>query len=162
MQHNTLCVMPNQQPTLESVASYGSVYTAVGCATTSVSLLDLTGGLVVRMFRGWLTGHDCRMLSSVCMLRIRLTRHHCMMVNTGCTLTERSGMQVAAGYVLHIGQADGAFTVGDKVVCQRDQQRRQRILPNHTFTHVLNYALREVLGDAVHQKGSIVLPDKLR
>ncbi|KAL0043139.1 hypothetical protein WJX79_010270 [Trebouxia sp. C0005] len=70
--------------------------------------------------------------------------------------------QVAAGYVLHIGQADGAFTVGDKVVCQRDQQRRQRILPNHTFTHVLNYALREVLGDAVHQKGSIVLPDKLR
>ncbi|KAA6428526.1 MAG: Alanyl-tRNA synthetase [Trebouxia sp. A1-2] len=69
---------------------------------------------------------------------------------------------VAAGYVLHIGQADGAFTVGDKVVCQRDQQRRQRILPNHTFTHVLNYALREVLGDAVHQKGSIVLPDKLR
>ncbi|DBB11178.1 hypothetical protein WJX82_002672 [Trebouxia sp. C0006] len=70
--------------------------------------------------------------------------------------------QVAAGYVLHIGQADGAFTVGDKVVCQRDQHRRQRILPNHTFTHVLNYALREVLGDEVHQKGSIVLPDKLR
>jgi len=82
--------------------------------------------------------------------------------HTDCTLTELSGTQVAAGYVLHIGQANGAFTVGDKVVCQRDQQRRQRILPNHTFTHVLNYALREVLGDDVHQKGSIVLPDKLR
>lgn len=70
--------------------------------------------------------------------------------------------QVAAGFVLHIGQADGPFSVGDKVVCQRDQQRRQRILPNHTFTHALNYALREVLGEDVHQKGSIVLPDKLR
>ena len=64
--------------------------------------------------------------------------------------------------MLHIGQADGGLKVGDRVSCQRDQQRRQRILPNHTFTHVLNYALREVLGDDVHQKGSIVQADKLR
>jgi len=43
---------------------------------------------------------------------------------------------------------------------QVDYERRGRIMPNHTMTHVLNWALREVLGDHVDQKGSIVLPDK--
>lgn len=41
-----------------------------------------------------------------------------------------------------------------------DYSRRAQIVPNHTFTHVLNFALRETLGDHVDQKGSIVLPDK--
>ncbi len=41
-----------------------------------------------------------------------------------------------------------------------DYVRRGKIVPNHTFTHVLNFALRKVLGDHVDQKGSIVLPER--
>ncbi|KAL4446750.1 hypothetical protein ABPG77_007994 [Micractinium sp. CCAP 211/92] len=70
---------------------------------------------------------------------------------------------VAAGYVLHIGPQPGTeIKVGDTVTAKVDYTRRNKIMPNHTFTHVLNYALRKVLGDHVDQKGSIVLPDRLR
>ncbi|WZZ60031.1 hypothetical protein YC2023_060138 [Brassica napus] len=43
-----------------------------------------------------------------------------------------------------------------------DYERRKLIAPNHTCTHMLNFALKEVLGDHIDQKGSIVLPEKLR
>ena len=43
-----------------------------------------------------------------------------------------------------------------------EYERRGRIVPNHTFTHVLNLALRDALGDHIDQKGSIVLPERLR
>lgn len=52
--------------------------------------------------------------------------------------------QVAAGYVLHVGEAaEGKLRVGDTVSADVDTIRRKRIVPNHTFTHVLNFALRE-------------------
>ena len=52
---------------------------------------------------------------------------------------------MAAGYVLHVGEAaEGTLRVGDTVSADVDIIRRARIVPNHTFTHVLNFALREV------------------
>ncbi|KAK7312790.1 hypothetical protein VNO77_36930 [Canavalia gladiata] len=70
-------------------------------------------------------------------------------------------VQVYGGFVLHIGNGTGV-SVGDKIICKVDYERRALIAPNHTCTHMLNFALREVLGNHVDQKGSIVLPEKLR
>ncbi|GIZ43701.1 hypothetical protein CKM354_000691800 [Cercospora kikuchii] len=72
-------------------------------------------------------------------------------------------VQQYAGYVMHTGYVGyGHLKVGDEVLAEYDELRRQPIRNNHTGTHVLNYALREVLGDDVNQKGSLVAPEKLR
>ena len=68
-----------------------------------------------------------------------------------------------AGYVLHVGKiTHGEIRVGDKVQVRVDHARRNPIQSNHTATHVMNFALRTVLGDHVDQKGSSVAPDRLR
>ncbi|CAN8067754.1 unnamed protein product [Agarophyton chilense] len=73
--------------------------------------------------------------------------------------------QVYGGFILHIGSMAPnvpPLTVGQTVKCSVDYENRSRIAPNHTMTHVLNFALREVLGDSVDQKGSLVDAAKLR
>ncbi|CAN0493779.1 unnamed protein product, partial [Discosporangium mesarthrocarpum] len=54
------------------------------------------------------------------------------------------------------------INVGDDACCEVDYNRRSRVAPNHTMTHVLNLALRRALGPNVDQKGSLVTEDKLR
>mmetsp|Transcript_22227 Transcript_22227/g.26690 ORF Transcript_22227/g.26690 Transcript_22227/m.26690 type:complete len:1164 (+) Transcript_22227:109-3600(+) len=75
-----------------------------------------------------------------------------------------TGVQVAAGFVLHIGPMPSGLTlkVGDKVTGEVNYERRRLIAPNHTMTHVLNFALREVLGGDINQRGSLVDEEKLR
>ncbi|XP_017296798.1 alanine--tRNA ligase, cytoplasmic [Kryptolebias marmoratus] len=69
--------------------------------------------------------------------------------------------QVRGGYILHIGTVYGTLKVGDRVTLHLDEARRRPIMSNHTATHILNFALRGVLGEA-DQRGSLVAPDRLR
>eukprot|EP01138_Halocafeteria_seosinensis_P002793 gb/GECG01002854.1/.p1 GENE.gb/GECG01002854.1/~~gb/GECG01002854.1/.p1 ORF type:complete len:1039 (+),score=167.11 gb/GECG01002854.1/:1-3117(+) len=72
-------------------------------------------------------------------------------------------VQSFGGYILHMGRVEeGEIRVGDSIKCRVDYERRSRIAPNHTMTHILNFALRKVLGDNIDQKGSLVAEDRLR
>lgn len=71
-------------------------------------------------------------------------------------------VQVKGGYVLHAGKIEGTLSIGDKVSLHIDTERRRLIMNNHTGTHLLNSVLRKVLGTDSDQRGSLVMPDRLR
>ena len=67
------------------------------------------------------------------------------------------------GKFMHYGKlVSGSLSVGDTVTASIDEKRRKAIMRAHSATHLLDYALRTVLGDHAHQAGSLVEPDRLR
>ncbi|MDB5321218.1 MAG: alanine--tRNA ligase, partial [Phycisphaerales bacterium] len=70
--------------------------------------------------------------------------------------------RAVGGYILHIGQiTSGTLNIGQNVTATVSP-KRVLTQKSHTTTHLANWALREVLGDDVQQKGSLVDPEKLR
>ncbi|HUG15854.1 MAG TPA: alanine--tRNA ligase [Thermomicrobiales bacterium] len=89
--------------------------------------------------------------------------------DTGAIVTDTGVFAVhdtqrpAPGLIVHIGEvAEGFMRVGQLARATIDSARRAAIRRNHTATHVLHRALREVLGAETRQAGSLVAPDRLR
>ena len=88
---------------------------------------------------------------------------HGVITAKGMTFTVTDVQKNKGGKFMHYGHlAEGVLAVGDSVEASIDCQRRKAVCRAHTTTHLLDAALKKVLGDHVHQAGSLVEPDRLR
>jgi alanyl-tRNA synthetase len=85
------------------------------------------------------------------------------MTGEGVRFTVTDIQKRAGDLYVHLGKVEqGTLKVGMPLSLEVDHERRSAIRKNHSATHLLHEALRQVLGDHVAQKGSLVAPDRLR
>ena len=88
---------------------------------------------------------------------------HGVMSAEGVSFQVKDVQKNKGGKFLHVGVLTaGELKVGDTVTVSIDTERRKAVRRAHTATHLLHAALKKVLGDHVHQAGSLVEPDRLR
>ncbi|MDT3500789.1 alanine--tRNA ligase [Stenotrophomonas maltophilia] len=86
-----------------------------------------------------------------------------VMTGNGVHLAVEDTQKFAGQFHGHVGTlSEGDLKVGDVLAGEVDGERRGATILNHSATHLLHAALREVLGTHVQQKGSLVAPDRLR
>ena len=82
---------------------------------------------------------------------------------SGCLFQVTDVQKNKGGKYMHYGKvSEGVLKLGDTVTAAIDQDRRKAVMRAHSATHLLDKALRTVLGDHVHQAGSLVEADRLR
>ncbi|WP_418792289.1 alanine--tRNA ligase [Phosphitispora sp. TUW77] len=85
------------------------------------------------------------------------------LINKGTVVRIYDTKKAFNGLFIHLGEVEkGSLSFGDSVEARIDEDRRKRIERNHSVTHLLHKAMKEVLGDHVNQAGSLVEPDRLR
>ncbi|KPF98946.1 alanyl-tRNA synthetase [Rhodopseudomonas sp. AAP120] len=86
-----------------------------------------------------------------------------VLIADGVRFVVTDTLKKAGDLFVHFGTVEqGAIALGDALALEVDHARRSAIRANHSATHLLHEALRQVLGDHIAQKGSMVAPDRLR
>ena len=85
------------------------------------------------------------------------------LIHDGMTTKITNTLKFGQGLIVHQGKVEeGTLSIGDEVEAKVNEEMRRATARNHSATHLLHGALREVLGDHVKQAGSLVAPDRLR
>ncbi|MDP1834507.1 MAG: alanine--tRNA ligase [Chlamydiales bacterium] len=86
-----------------------------------------------------------------------------LLSHQGCQARVTNTQEPYAGVIAHsVTMELGEVEIGEELRAEVDQARRQKIANNHTATHLLHWALQEVLGEHIKQAGSVVDPQRLR